>query len=124
MTLMSERETVSDVMEEIIERAGGLRPLSRLILRESGVRVQASRIGELRDGTAEVDRRIPDGLIRLWPDLAARLYVAMGITPTGAVPQMDEEFERIAALRGIPIYEILSTLLDEEIRRLSRGNGK
>jgi hypothetical protein len=37
---------------------------------------------------------------------------------------MDEEFERIADQRGIPMHEVLSTILDEEIRRLSKRRGK
>jgi hypothetical protein len=124
MTLMAEQEKLEDVIQEAIDRAGSQSRLAEIVTKNCGDTVWPSQISNMRKGMTLRDRRVPDGLLTVWPDLAARMYVAMGIKPTGAPPTMDEEFERIADQRGIPMHEVLSTILDEEIRRLSKRRGK
>ena len=116
--LLMERETFEQVLMDAVERAGGLRPLTRVLAR-NGVPVHASTLIGMRDGTTKPHVRIAQGLADEWPDLAARMYAAMGVVTT-ATPDLVSDVERIAAERGIPAMEVLSTLVNEELARITK----
>lgn len=119
MLLMDAKETFEDVIADAIERAGGIRPLTRVLMR-GGLRMHGSQVINLRDGLARPNVAVPNALVGTWPDIAARMYTAMGVVITGQETGLEADVERIAEERGIPAHEVLSTLVDEEIRRLSK----
>lgn len=91
MTTMADQRTYAEIVTQAIDRAGGIRPLSRLLFAH-GERVSPSQISNLRDGFSPFDLRVTRGLSRLYLDLEAQLYNAMGLPPAppaaipGAVP--------------------------------------
>lgn len=116
------------VVRDAIQRAGGLRPLSRLLHRH-GERVSPSQLSNLRDGFSPYDIRVTKAMAAVYPDLAIRLYEAMGLEPpssllpptppdTPSATAFAADVARIARARGIPEADVLPTLVAEELRRL------
>ncbi|HEY3265516.1 MAG TPA: hypothetical protein VGM37_01210 [Armatimonadota bacterium] len=123
---MASEEAYSDIIREAIERAGGLSALSRLLSPVVGKTIWASHLSNLRDGLTANDVRVTKALESIYPDLAVRLYLASGLEPPArliAPPEsasLVEAMESIAESRGIPPAEVLSTLVNEEVKRISR----
>lgn len=104
---------------DALKWAGGYRALQRFLF-ELGEKISVTHMNNLREGVAESDIRIANALVSARPDIAARMYEAMGVVVTGQETGLEDDVNRIAEERGIPAVEVLSTLVNEELRRMSK----
>lgn len=102
---------------DALKRAGGYRALQHILM-EQGQKISASHLTNLREGVTDYDSRVVEALIFVYPDIATRMHNAKYGGDILPLPLVDE-VERIARERGIPAHQVVSTLVAEEIRRLS-----